>query len=77
MEYSYFFINKLSLTKQIRDDCVETVPDANLITSTDATPRVLLKFLGAKPASLGAVTVYSKAQARLELAKAEWITKVV
>ena len=72
MEYSYTFIDKADLTPQIRKDCVETVRDDDLVTSTEAILRVLLKFLGKKPASLGAVTVYSKAQIHLELAKPEW-----
>lgn len=70
--YSYCFINKEDLTSQIRQDCVETVPDNNLTTSTEVTPRVLLKFLGAKPASIGAAVVYSKAEIQTELAEPEW-----
>jgi len=72
MAYNYFFINKEDLTPRIRADCVETVSDDNLITSRDATPRVLLKFLGRKPPSIGAAVVYLQAEIRLELAKSEW-----
>lgn len=72
MEYSYVFINKEDLTLQIRDACVETVADDDLITSTEAIPRVVLKFLGAKPVSLGAAVVYSKAEIQIELANNVW-----
>jgi len=76
MGYSYFFINKEDLISQIRTDCVETVSDDNLITSTEVTRRVLLKFLGRKPSSIGAAVVYTHAEILIEIARPEWIRGV-
>lgn len=71
MEYSYTTINQADVRQAIIDGCAETSA-ATLRVSTDPTPRAVLKYLGAKPASLGAVTVYSKAEIHIELARPEW-----
>lgn len=74
MGYSYVFINEIDLTSRMRLDCAETVPDDQLVTSTDSTPRVLLKWdeREEKPASLGSAQVYSHAEVLVELARPEW-----
>lgn len=73
MEYNYFLMDRADLTPEIRRVCVETVFDAELRISTEATPRVMLKFLGVRPASLpGYAVVLSRAEVGVELDKPEW-----
>ena len=71
--YDYYTINKSELSKAIRDACVETVSDDDLVTSVEATPKVILKTLaGAKPPAMSAFTPLTKGDAPVEFAKPKW-----
>ena len=71
---TYVIVTNNELSQQMVDDCVETSLDT--VRKNDGvggdSSKAILKYEGAKPASIAAYTDYTHAEILVELAKPEW-----
>ena len=69
-ERKYVIVPENQLTMKMIEDCLET--DFNTLRWNVGHTKTVLKYEGAKPASISAYTDYTHAEILVEMAKEEW-----